>query len=38
MASKMAAKIANLYTESVISLGPQKTSEKAGKKGVGMDT
>ena len=37
MASKMAAKIANLYTKSFISLGRSKTFEIVAKKGVGMD-
>ena len=37
MASKMAAKIANLCTKYVISLGRPKTFENVAKKGVGMD-
>ena len=35
MASKIAAKIANLYTKSVIFLGRPKTFEKVAEKGVG---
>ena len=37
MASKMAAKIANLYIKSSIYLGRSKSFEIVAKKGVGMD-